>query len=79
MERLEEVSFVAGDQFSAADITALMTIDFAKAPRPIGSAGAPSADALEGCGFGAAQLTCLTQIVAKPECIDPSFANSGYP
>ena len=30
-ERLEEVSFVAGEQFSAADITALVTIDFAKA------------------------------------------------
>jgi len=29
--RLEQVSFVAGDQFSAADITALVTIDFAKA------------------------------------------------
>ena len=29
-ERLEEVSFVAGEQFSAADITALVTIDFAK-------------------------------------------------
>jgi glutathione S-transferase len=53
-ERLEEVSFVAGEQFSAADITALVTIDFAKAPRPIGSAGAPSADTLEGYGFGAA-------------------------
>jgi glutathione S-transferase len=52
---------------------------FRQGARPIGSAGAPSADALEGCGFGAAQLKCLTQIVAKPECIDPSFANSGYP
>src|ERR1700693_1571948 len=30
-ERLEQVSFVAGEQFSAADITALVTIDFAKA------------------------------------------------
>jgi glutathione S-transferase len=30
-ERLEEVSFVAGEQFSAADITALVTIDFAEA------------------------------------------------
>jgi glutathione S-transferase len=30
-ERLEEVSFVAGEQFSAADITTLVTIDFAKA------------------------------------------------
>jgi len=30
-ERLEQVSFVAGDRFSAADITALVTIDFAKA------------------------------------------------
>jgi glutathione S-transferase len=30
-KRLEEVSFVAGEQFSAADITALVTIDFAKA------------------------------------------------
>jgi glutathione S-transferase len=30
-ERLEQVSFVAGAQFSAADITALVTIDFAKA------------------------------------------------
>jgi glutathione S-transferase len=30
-ERLEEVPFVAGAQFSAADITALVTIDFAKA------------------------------------------------
>jgi glutathione S-transferase len=30
-ERLEQVSFVAGKQFSAADITALVTIDFAKA------------------------------------------------
>jgi glutathione S-transferase len=30
-ERLGQVSFVAGDQFSAADITALVTIDFAKA------------------------------------------------
>ena len=30
-ERLEEVSFVAGEQFSAADITALVTIDFARA------------------------------------------------
>jgi glutathione S-transferase len=30
-ERLEVVSFVAGEQFSAADITALVTIDFAKA------------------------------------------------
>ena len=29
--RLEQVSFVAGEQFSAADITALVTIDFAKA------------------------------------------------
>jgi glutathione S-transferase len=29
--RLEEVSFVAGEQFSAADITTLVTIDFAKA------------------------------------------------
>ena len=28
-ERLEQVPFVAGDQFSAADITALVTIDFA--------------------------------------------------
>jgi glutathione S-transferase len=30
-ERLEEVPFVAGAQFSAADVTALVTIDFAKA------------------------------------------------
>jgi glutathione S-transferase len=30
-ERLEVVSFVAGEQFSAADITGLVTIDFAKA------------------------------------------------
>ena len=30
-KRLEEVVFVAGEQFSAADITALVTIDFAKA------------------------------------------------
>jgi glutathione S-transferase len=30
-ERLERVSFVAGEQFSAADITALVTIDFARA------------------------------------------------
>jgi glutathione S-transferase len=30
-KRLEEVIFVAGEQFSAADITALVTIDFAKA------------------------------------------------
>jgi glutathione S-transferase len=30
-KRLEEVSFVAGEQFSAADITALVTIDFARA------------------------------------------------
>jgi glutathione S-transferase len=30
-ERLEQVPFVAGEQFSAADITALVTIDFAKA------------------------------------------------
>ena len=30
-ERLELVSFVAGEQFSAADITALVAIDFAKA------------------------------------------------
>src|ERR1700722_233792 len=29
--RLEQVSFVAGERFSAADITALVTIDFAKA------------------------------------------------
>jgi glutathione S-transferase len=30
-KRLEQVSFVAGERFSAADITALVTIDFAKA------------------------------------------------
>lgn len=30
-ERLEQAPFVAGEQFSAADITALVTIDFAKA------------------------------------------------
>ncbi|SDI18740.1 MULTISPECIES: glutathione S-transferase family protein [Bradyrhizobium] len=30
-ERLEGTSFVAGERFSAADITALVTIDFAKA------------------------------------------------
>ena len=30
-ERLGQASFVAGEQFSAADITALVTIDFAKA------------------------------------------------
>jgi glutathione S-transferase len=30
-KQLEEVTFVAGKQFSAADITALVTIDFAKA------------------------------------------------
>ena len=30
-ERLEQVPFVAGEQFSAADITALVTIDFARA------------------------------------------------
>jgi glutathione S-transferase len=30
-KRLEEVTFVAGEQFSAADITALVTIDFARA------------------------------------------------
>ena len=29
--RIEQVSFVAGERFSAADITALVTIDFAKA------------------------------------------------
>jgi len=29
--RLEQVSFVAGEQYSAADITAMVTIDFAKA------------------------------------------------
>ena len=29
--RLEQLSFVAGEQFSAADITALVTIDFVKA------------------------------------------------
>jgi glutathione S-transferase len=27
--RLEDVEFVAGDQFSAADITTLVTVDFA--------------------------------------------------
>jgi glutathione S-transferase len=47
--------------------------------RSVFGSGHNRADALEGCGFGAAQLKCLTQIVAKPECIDPSFANSGYP
>ena len=30
-DRPEQVSFVAGEQFSAADITALVTIDFATA------------------------------------------------
>ena len=30
-ERLEQVPFLAGERFSAADITALVTIDFAKA------------------------------------------------
>ena len=30
-DRLEQASFVAGEQFTAADITALVTIDFAKA------------------------------------------------
>jgi glutathione S-transferase len=30
-ERLEQASFVAGERFSAADITALVTIDFARA------------------------------------------------
>jgi glutathione S-transferase len=30
-ERLEQVPFVAGERFSAADITTLVTIDFAKA------------------------------------------------
>jgi glutathione S-transferase len=30
-ERLEQVPFVAGERFSAADITALVTIDFARA------------------------------------------------
>jgi glutathione S-transferase len=30
-ERLEQAPFVAGERFSAADITALVTIDFAKA------------------------------------------------
>ena len=30
-QRLGQLSFVAGDKFSAADITALVTIDFAKA------------------------------------------------
>jgi glutathione S-transferase len=30
-KRLEEATFVAGEQFSAADITALVTIDFARA------------------------------------------------
>jgi glutathione S-transferase len=30
-ERLEQVSFVAGERFSAADITALVTVDFVKA------------------------------------------------
>jgi glutathione S-transferase len=30
-ERLEHVPFVAGERFSAADITALVTIDFMKA------------------------------------------------
>jgi glutathione S-transferase len=30
-ERLEKVSFVAGERFSAADITALVAVDFAKA------------------------------------------------
>jgi glutathione S-transferase len=29
--RLEQVPFVAGERFSAADITALVTVDFAKA------------------------------------------------
>jgi len=29
--RLEQVPFVVGERFSAADITALVTIDFAKA------------------------------------------------
>jgi glutathione S-transferase len=29
-DRLEQASFVAGEQFSAADITALVTIDFAR-------------------------------------------------
>jgi glutathione S-transferase len=29
--QLERLSFVAGERFSAADITALVTIDFAKA------------------------------------------------
>jgi len=30
-ERLVNVPYIAGDQFSAADITALVTVDFAKA------------------------------------------------
>ncbi len=30
-ERLREVPFVAGERYSAADITALVTVDFAKA------------------------------------------------
>jgi glutathione S-transferase len=29
--RLEQAPFVAGERFSAADITALVTVDFAKA------------------------------------------------
>jgi len=30
-ERLGQVSFVAGERYSAADITAVVTVDFAKA------------------------------------------------
>src|SRR5580704_11771362 len=36
---------------------------FRQGARPIGSAGAPSADTLEGGGFGAAQHKCMRRIV----------------
>jgi len=63
-ERLEQVSFVAGEQFSAADITALVTIDFAAKAFAISTTA--ERDTLVRGGFGPDQHKCMRRIVFKP-------------
>jgi len=59
--RLEQVPFVAGGAVFGSRHNCTGNHRFREGARHIDSAGAPSADALEGRGFSAAQYECMTR------------------
>ena len=52
--------FIAGDRYTVADITALVTVDFMKPGKPCGAGGAWQRQTLARRGIGAAERAGLT-------------------